>query len=177
MRIDLSFAKKLLDNYRKNHWSMINGGNGRPACPSLLQNPSFPNVQDSRSVWFSLDSLKAFISEIESAPTTTTGQLGVRVYFGEYSADQLVSQPQNAQYAGLHTLLMVPTVASTDGHNHDFDPATGSSSFSGTTDLCALNHGTLIPPPFYLTGGTQGTASLPQVNMGQDFMIYCDTNP
>jgi hypothetical protein len=177
MRIDLSFAKALVSNYRKNHWSMINGGNGRPACPSLLQNPNFPTVQDSRSVWFSLDDLKDFIAEIES--TTATGELGVRIYFGEYSTAMLTTQPQNAQYAGLHTLLMVPTVEKADGFNHDFDPATGSSDFTTSVDMSALNHGTLIPPPFFLTGGTQNSTAQPQpqLNLGQDFMLFCDANP
>jgi len=162
MRLNVPFAKALIENYAQNHWTIING-----ACPSLHPNPAFPNVQDSRSAWFCLADLQKFICEFENSGTPDT--LGVRIYFGEYSADLLANDPQDIQYTGLHTLVMVPTLLGADGLNHDFDPATGSSDFSQSPTMCALNHGSLMPPPFHVDGQA--------VNVGQDFMIYCDQNP
>ena len=162
MRLNVPFAQKLVSNYAQNHWTIING-----ACPSLHENPSFPNVQDSRSVWFCLADLKNFIAEFENSGNDNT--LGVRVYFGEYSADLIASDQQDPLGTGLHTLLMVPTLLGADGLNHDFDPATGSSDFSQSNTMCCLNHGSMAPPPFTAAG-------LKAVNIGQDFMLFCDGN-
>jgi len=157
MRLPVPFAKALIENYAQNHWTIING-----ASPALHQNPFYPNTQDSRSVWFSLSALKKFICEFENY--TTEDQLGVRVYFGEYSADILQYDPHATQeYIGLHTVMMIPTLLGNDGLNHDFDPQTGSSDFSHSTTICAMNHGSLCPPPFHLAQ-----------NVGQDFMLYAD---
>jgi len=160
MRIETTFAAELIENYAQNHWTTIND-----ACPSLQQNPAYPNVQDSRSVWFSLADLQNFISEFQQSGNQNT--LGVRIYFGEYSADLVAKCKGNAQYTGLHTLVMVPTILGQDGFNHDFDPATGSSDFTQSNTICALNHGTLAPPPFLVLGS-------PEVNVGDDFMLFCD---
>jgi len=162
MRIDIPFAKALIENYAQNHWTTINN-----SCPSLQQNPSAPNVQDSRSVWFSLADLQNFISEFQQSGNQN--QLGVRIYFGEYGPNIPVTEQDNPQYMGLHTLLMVPTLLGADGFNHDFDPATGNSDFTKSTDISALNHGTLAPPPFNANGSQVA-------NVGQDFMLFCDAN-
>jgi hypothetical protein len=164
MRIDTPFAVELIENYEQNHWATINN-----ACPSLQQNPAFPNAQDSRSVWFSLADLQNFISEFQQSGSQNA--LGVRIYFGEYSADIIAKCQGNPQYTGLHTLLMVPTLLGQDGFNHDFDPATGNSDFTQSATICALNHGGLMPPPFL------NPASPQVINAGQDFMIFCDQNP
>jgi hypothetical protein len=156
--MNVSFAKALIENYAQNHWTTLNND-----CPSILKNPEYPNVQDSRSVWFSLADLQNFISEFQQSGSLS--QLGVRIYFGEHKAE--LSPNQDAQYSGLHTLLMLPTLLGADGYNHDFDPATGSSDFSKSVTICALNHGSMIPPPFTINGS-------PEVNVGDDFMLFCD---
>jgi hypothetical protein len=160
MRIKVPFAKALIENYAQNHWTTLNND-----CPSILQNPAYPNVQDSRCVWFSLADLQNFISEFQQSGSVA--QLGVRIYFGEYSNEASPNGPHDAQYSGLHTLLMLPTLLGADGYNHDFDPATGSSDFSKSVTICALNHGTMTPPPFTVDGS-------PEVNVGDDFMLFCD---
>ena len=170
MRIDTQFAAALIENYAENHWPTINNG-----CPSLQQNPMAPNVQDSRSVWFSLADLQNFINEFQQSGTPNT--LGVRIYFGEYDRTTVSEDQDNVQYTGLHTLLMVPTLLGQDGYNHDFDPTTGSSDFSGAATICALNHGTLMPPPFLMKGNNSNQNNQQELNVGQDFMIFCDENP
>jgi hypothetical protein len=175
MRISIATAKELVNNYRQNHWPVINGG-----CPSLMANPFFPLVQDSRSVWFSLADIQAFIQASGNQAD------GIRIYFGEYSADivqAMIDQldPKDPNYqdevkylkqcTGLHTLLFIPTkLNDTTGISHDYNLITGTTNFSTETDMAAEDHGTLNPPPFAVAG-------VPPTNVGQDFMIYCDTHP
>lgn len=68
---------------------------------------------DSRSVWFSLDSLKTFICTIEKyneGLVKKSDSLGIRFYFGVYSDTHNI-------YPGKHTLILVPTRSKVD-----FDP-------------------------------------------------------
>jgi hypothetical protein len=130
------------------------------------QNP-IPTTQ-TRSVWFSLETLKDFIHQIESKTCNTcTGNLGIRFYFGQYpnvtgpgaTYSDLISV--DAGYAGIQTLFMVPTIDQGTYH-YDFDPAKSCERYkelamdtSGfyppggatVTALMAQNHGDACPPP------------------------------
>ena len=179
MRIDISTALHLVNNYKTNHWATIN-----QYCPSLHETPGYPNVQDSRSVWLSLSDLQAFIATICQYNAD-----GIRFYFGEYSqaivdatiaADpNIVNQvPGFAGYAGLHTVVLMPT-AFNGTYHCDFnysDPlntpgqAHLPSDFTNWNCMAAEDHGQLIPPPFY---NVQGQIA----NVGEAFMLYCDANP
>lgn len=161
MRLNVPFVKALIENYAANHWSLIND-----SCTSLQDNASYPDVQDARSVWFSLADIKKFICDFEKVADES--QLGVRIYYGEYSADMVNSFNVDPQCVGLHTVLMVPTLLGADGYNHDFDPVTKSSDFSQSTTVYAMNHGTMAPPPFTSSTNTQVK------NVGQDLMLFCD---
>lgn len=164
MRIDIATAQELISNYKQNHWTIING-----CCPSLRQNPAYPNVEDSRSVWFSLDDLQNFINDINAANGN-----GIRFYFGEYSADIInayimqmqQNPPQNAngnaqaaianisQCVGLQTIVMIPTALNASTNlNCDFNIVTQDTTFDNPGDLAAENHGSMIPPPWPRTGG------------------------
>jgi len=179
MRIDISIAMQLVNNYKTNHWATIN-----KYCPSITQKPGYPNVQDSRCVWVSLTDLQAFIATISQYNAD-----GIRIYFGEYSqaivdaaiaADPTIVNkiPGFADYAGLHTVLLMPTAS--DGTYHcDFnysDPlnqpgkAHLPSDFTNWTDMAAEDNGQLIPPPYY---NNQGQIQ----NVGEEFMLYCDAHP
>ena len=181
MQIDISTAKKLINNYKQNHWTVING-----SCPSLHANPNFPHVQDSRSVWFSIDDLQDFIDR-----ATDGGADGVRFYFGEYSQDIIDAELQKGignvmpdfhNYTGLHTLVLIPTALDNAGISRDFNMQSLANikAADGTTvphfpsafsnqDMAAENHGSLTPPPYYVGGNAP--------NIGQDFMFFCDSNP
>jgi hypothetical protein len=109
-------AQILAANYKQNHYQTINNG---------------LNITDSRSVWFSLQTIKTFIYQIESSScknrcnSTVEDSLGVRFYFGEYPAnvasDPLFTGVPN-NYSGLHTLFMMPTYKDPVLGNVDFDP-------------------------------------------------------
>jgi hypothetical protein len=166
MNIDISFAKALVSNYGQYHWQLINNTLGK-----FIANPLYPNIKDSRSVWFSVATLRAFLDEIQ--PVAGTQATGVRIYFGEYCPDTL-GQITDPLIDGLHTLIMIPTkLMVVDGLEHDIDIATGTTDFKTlppTATITALNHGTCVPPPYKMSG--QGS----MYEQGTGFMKYADDN-
>src|ERR1035437_4347127 len=171
--IDANIAMKLVGNYAQNHLNVINGN------ANLTSIRQTGTISDSRAVWFSLDTLNSFISTIQnmaaSKCSVINGSLGIRIYFGEYpAADSAlwgtpalpVGPPQLLErYAGMHTLVMVPTY-NNGSVNMDFDPNfvnPGGTPMPmsavclipggiNTTPLTMQNHGSLSPPPFELAG-------------------------
>jgi hypothetical protein len=89
---------------------------------------------DTRSVWFSLATLKSFIAEIENkvcnSPCNTGNlDLGVRFYFGDYPDSNYMTNKGNEDYAtvkstyGKHqTIFLVPTYMDDSKAQVDFDP-------------------------------------------------------
>lgn len=89
---------------------------------------------DARSVWFSLETLKQFLWEIESKSATCTGceklNLGVRIYYGEYAVPDIQKGDDPTQFPfthkKMHSVFMVPTYAKKDNggtlRDYDFNP-------------------------------------------------------
>ncbi|MGI9583720.1 hypothetical protein ACR1PO_21170 [Chryseobacterium sp. RRHN12] len=156
-----SLIQALINNYRQNHLNAINTALG---------------IEDAHSIWFDLPKLKNFIANIEAEaakanPAASTEDLGVRFYYSAYPKEEnwsiMESHPVPIEYAGRHTIVMVPTLkkANETGEliDYDFNPfqsAEGKSialnslktnEFSkntGEDDDTNLgeNSGTLIPP-------------------------------
>lgn len=106
--ISMETALSMIRMYRDKQWTASNG---------LL--PGNQNIQDARSVWFSLKTLKRFIYEIEAQSAAQcndcSAQLGVRIYYGAYPDKVSMSNNPDlrdlpAEYAHLHSVLFVPTV-------------------------------------------------------------------
>jgi hypothetical protein len=148
--MDINYAKGLALNYKNVQWQTINQG-----CMPV-------GKKDARSAWVSLSDLQSFIDQLKALNPNTSG---IRIYYGTHSAE--FPNPIQPGTEGLHTLLMIPTIQSADGINHDFDAKTGSSDFSSLTTITAMNHDSLIPPPYI---GPYGPA-------GADFMDYVDQQP
>lgn len=111
-------------------------------CQRIL-NPNPKSGNDARSIWFSVETLKEFIYNIEKASCdkkcTNKLELGVRIYYAQYpddselkksgtetksDLDMLATTKKNYQLN--HTVFMVPTYdnilkGSTNVHI-DFDP-------------------------------------------------------
>jgi len=95
---------------------------------------------DARSVWFSLETLKQFLWEIESKSATCTGceklNLGLRIYYGEYPVP---TDPNDrtfpAEEKKKHSIFMVPTYAvnKPDGTpiDYDFNPNQLTANIGG----------------------------------------------
>lgn len=101
-------------------------------------------LNDAKSVWFSLITLKTFIWQIENAVCmskkpckATDSLLGIRIYYArypvnkfntlwlQYQADLGTLLPSHANYAKQHTFFMVPTF-DINGAHWDFDPFSAS---------------------------------------------------
>jgi hypothetical protein len=120
-RISGAFAQQISNLYAKNHYPRAS---------------SYTIPRDSRSVWFSLETLKSFLWEIESRTATCKEgcadlNLGVRIYFAEYPKKVNPNDPFNPLFIKHHTIFMVPTYAKSipQGQglppiyeNYDFDP-------------------------------------------------------
>lgn len=135
MKLDV--VQQMTDNYKDNQ------------LVSITTNPEIPMEFDAESVWFELEKLKAFISDIESEtakhPEYGMKGFGVRFYYSAYS-----TPCEKPTYAKLHTLIAIPT-ANVNGVNTDFDPY-NTATYDGTkpsgsgTVIMAENHGELCPP-------------------------------
>ncbi len=139
---------------------------------NLLKQMAF-NYQNSipttgtRSVWFSLETVKKFIYSIEKKTCNTcAGNLGIRMYLAQYpttgpSASYTDLTIVDANYSGINTLFMVPTV-DIGNYHYDFDPAFSCNPYKlpkmdtsgyyppgGTivTAIMSQNHGDACPPP------------------------------
>ncbi|WP_051882062.1 hypothetical protein [Chryseobacterium soli] len=155
------FIQGLIDNYRIRQLNVINGA---------------MNIDDAHSIWFDLPTLKKFIADIEAETqkvdtAITESSLGVRFHYAAYPRiedwDQMADQPIVQEYAGKHTLVMIPTLKIADENgemlNYDFNPM-DSSTYSITQEtgieneqvmamgakspksILCQNHGALIPP-------------------------------
>lgn len=115
-----SLIQTLIDNYRQNHLTAINTALG---------------IQDAHSIWFDLPKLKNFIAKIEEEaakvnPDTSAEDLGIRFYYATYPKQEnwsiMDSHPVPAEYAGKHTLVMIPTLKKADEAgeliDYDFNP-------------------------------------------------------
>lgn len=149
-----SLIQALIDNYRQNHLTAINTALG---------------IQDAHSIWFDLPKLKSFIAKIEEEatkvnPAASSEDLGIRFYYATYPKQEnwsiMDSHPVPTEYAGRHTLVMVPTLkkANETGEliDYDFNPfqsAEGKSLVLANKGMgedsdtgLGENSGTLIPP-------------------------------
>lgn len=152
-----SLIQTLIDNYRQNHLTAINTALG---------------IQDAHSIWFDLPKLKNFIAKIEEEaakvnPDSSAEDLGIRFYYATYPKQEnwsiMDSHPVPAEYAGKHTLVMIPTLKKADEAgeliDYDFNPfkntdgkplalnARSAKGIEEDTDTgLGENNGQLTPP-------------------------------
>ncbi|REC46307.1 hypothetical protein [Chryseobacterium pennipullorum] len=151
-----TLIKTLIDNYRQNHLSAIN---------NTLE------IKDAHSIWFDLPKLKRFIATIEEEtlkqnPDCTEEDLGIRFYYAAYPHAEnwsiMDSHPVPVEYAGKHTLVLVPTLKKENETgeklHYDFNVmnkdddsiALALNARGKMTELTDItigeNSGTLIPP-------------------------------
>lgn len=159
--INANFANALVKNYRDD-----NGKN------YIWKGSQQTEINDARSIWFDLETVKKFIWQIEDGQCENqcNDLLGIRIYFGKYPDaksevwDELDIETEELQrlknYADHHTIFMVPTYWSRDGNYHqDFDPRSKKCRtaidftkpndpfhglLGGAPD--GQNHGNIIPP-------------------------------
>ncbi len=169
--MNADIVKALVKNYTDNHLAVINAS----AALTALRAPG--SSSDAWSAFFSINDLKTFIDQVESNTyvkcNDVSGELGIRFYYAEYPAydSPLWGTPglpaSLQQYAGMHTLLLVPTYRDdSSGNNVDFDPTCATpagipiplpvvfSNLPGPngSNVMMMDHAGLIPPPFLAPG-------------------------
>lgn len=111
---------------------------------------------DSRSSWFSVAEIEAFIcnAKRQQQANELGGELGIRIYYGRYPDEQIENLEFPPNYRGKHCLFFVPTydVPIPKGDQEkfggdtvfrkDFELEGKNFLFSGTK----RNHGALVPP-------------------------------
>jgi hypothetical protein len=114
----------------------------RPTSTSAFASSLRIPTDDADNIWFSLDSLKHFIWEIETKACSTNCSgnntklnLGLRIYYARYPSvagmkATLDLAGLDSKYAEHHTLFMIPTYDNPiDPNMHiDFDPSQYSKS-------------------------------------------------
>lgn len=190
-----ALALTMVKNYTDNHLAVINDSLSLAQLRTSVNGTLSPT--DSRSVWFSLEDLNTFIQQIQdgvsSANNTGLGDLGIRFYFAQYPeagsplwSDKKLSAElaSQAQYAGMETLILVPTYNDSNGEDVDFDPniTDGNGNPLSILDIydpnagnlpgkiCVMNHGTLCPPPWPVNGSISTSAN----HNGAGLMALCD---
>lgn len=111
-------VKAMVSNYYHRQYQAINIGSNRVAFPN--------SMTDSRMVFFSLDTLKRLIYNIETytrnLPETEKANLGVNVYFASYS-DSQAHFNHGINYTNRHTLVFIPAYFNdADKAGKSFDP-------------------------------------------------------
>lgn len=151
--------RTLVENYRSNQLMSVKEKLG---------------IEDAHSIHFDLTTLKKFISDIEALSITNNPDihaedLGIRFYYAAYPKaenwDLMAHTPVQKEYAGRHTLVMVPTIKRKDDNgemgDYDFNPlnmnrkgmnegTSGKDSETAIEFICQ-NHGTLSPPATKIT--------------------------
>lgn len=124
----------IVSNYKSEKFSGLNAQSAAEMAGLYKQNhlKNLLSGRDSRTIWFSLNTLKKFIWQIEHyncmkpKAKIADENLGIRIYYGEYPVasqlkDNKIWKGVNPNFQNLHTAFLVPTFW--DGSmNRDFDP-------------------------------------------------------
>lgn len=94
--------------------------------------------EDAKSIWFDLETLKAFLYQVEynakkKRASIKNEELGIRIYYAAYPENSKMRAMEasqtdpnfsfNPDYEKLHTLVMIPTIAvGSKKENFDFNP-------------------------------------------------------
>jgi hypothetical protein len=146
-----NFIQTLVNNYRNNQLKSVKDKMG---------------IDDAHSIHFDLVTLKKFIADIELlAAANNPEDLGIRFYYAAYpdleNWDVMNGTPIGREYAGKHTLVMIPTIKRQDENgemlSYDFNPLTlsgdgnvlamaSAKNANSESEIVCQNHGALIPP-------------------------------
>ena len=140
-----------------------------------IQNASNNAVQqDAKSIWFELETLKRFLYHVENNikknnVTISSEKLGIRIYYAAYPKNEAMRQlsqdqtdpsfTMNTAYENKHTLVMIPTIADSNGNNFDFNPQ-DQATYNGFTNMPKGTKNPLLSDNYSLMSlGTAPTAN------------------
>jgi hypothetical protein len=132
-----------------------------------------PVPTDAKAIWFDLETLKKFMYHIEhnvskNYTLSRNKKIGVRIYYAAYPKNERMralassqTDPDfsfNPNYENLHTLVMIPTIATDDGINFDFNPL-DATTYNGFVNMDSKNKYSFINNTYSTL--SLGTSSAP----------------
>lgn len=114
--IDLSIAQKMVDRYAATRKKLIDKEH---------------NINDTQSIWISLDKLKSFINNLPENAT------GVRIHFAAYDHE-------NEHYPNQTTAILMGTVENDTQHTDAMEDGVGL--LSSEDPMGPFNQGKACPP-------------------------------
>lgn len=138
--LEVGLIHAMTKKYKENQLLTINDNLNNNTNP-YFNDPQIKadRLGDARTIWFDLETLKAFVYQIEMNAQTQEKEpipstdLGIRIYYASYPDTIYWGRPYNdltmedgshvlpENYQRRHTVIMIPTIFR-DGHNVDFDP-------------------------------------------------------
>ncbi|MBV1924380.1 MAG: hypothetical protein KUG68_10180 [Flavobacteriaceae bacterium] len=183
--LEVDLIRTMTNKYKDNQLSDINDSSH---TPFTIANG------DTRAIWFDLETLKAFIHQIEikaknNATPVQSKDLGIRIYYASYPDSAETYNDLNGVngnyilpsiYQEHHTLVMIPTINRRVGNvniDADFNPSDPATYIKPISSVYSTNPSAQIPA---LTGvrssssnntGAQNHGSLapPHTNSSMSF--------
>jgi hypothetical protein len=115
-KIDLTIAKKMVEHYNTTRKTLIDKTH---------------NINDTESIWISLDHFKDFINKLPENAT------GVRIYLAAYDHDE-------PHFPNQTTAIIMGTVNKDDAHTDAIE--SGSTLLASGDGLDPFNKGKACPP-------------------------------
>lgn len=102
------------------------------------------NFSDSKYVEYDLEVLQSYLQYVaEKARAEGVKQPKIRIAFGQYPKNDVISKEQNSKYKGYQTVFIVP-VDERNGEKDPVDSTNATNNMMRGTD--GLDYGTLKPP-------------------------------
>lgn len=141
-------------------------------------NGTATSLNDAHSIWFDLETLKAFIYHTEyqtkqNNNTVQSSDLGLRIHYSRYpkfenwgkfsDLNDLATDSLGQQYGERHTLVIIPTIKRKDGENVNFNPLDTNTYVNGIPFDYPGTPSTTTVPSFGITkkgnnsGGSTGS--------------------
>lgn len=127
---------EVVNNYKNKQLARIS----TPLCTTPSTFKPSPILNDARSVWFDLETLKKFIYHLEintkkGDNSITSQDLGLRIYFASYPETILLTDPElgdlfDKNYEKHHTVVVIPT-KHIGGEEVDFNPLDTDTYLNG----------------------------------------------
>lgn len=147
--MDKNTVLQMISNYYQKQYTAIS--NSSISFNGGLSG-SKKTAEDSRAVFFNLDTLKRLIFYIEKGTENFSlsdrQNLGINIYFGSYPG-QMQVQRHGYDYTNRHTLIFLPAIFDNDNHT--------ARDFNLKTSLSGIN---IFSPQYFTESILNGSTSL-----------------
>lgn len=154
--LEVRLIKTMTNRYKTRQLKAINTSTSITGFTESI--PRDPNSEDTRAIWFDLETLKAFIHQIEvkaknNVDPVKSEDLGIRIYYASYPESSETFNDLNgangnfvlpANYQDHHTVIMIPTMYR-NGEIVDFNPLEPATYNKPISSVYSTNPSAQIP--------------------------------